>query len=255
MNYFKTILKSLFKRKLSSILIVIQISIAVYFLIDGLISADATNFQQYQIDKYTNFDRNKTCAIEYENLNDSKTLTNNLTKLDKYINTIPEIESYGGIYYQGLLIENLQNNDEFNNKRLEAYKNRNIHSYSHIKGIIETLFIDYSTSKVMDIKIKNGRNFTKDDFTANNNKYPILISERYENIIPVGSILEPEGTTKLEVVGVYKNDTYWFGNLSNYLVSSMQSQEYKFIVPKEVHIESMSSDEKKISINEIKSPY
>ena len=85
----------------------------------------------------------------------------------------------------------------------------------------------------MNIKIVDGRNLNKDDFTnKEKNEIPIIVSNIYSNIIKLNNIyIDKFEKRKYKVVGFFDNKLFWLDNNDNPIKSKLISLSDKIITP------------------------
>lgn len=228
MTYIKIIFKSLFKRKISSLFIIIQLTITIVMLLSSFIMLNSTNYLQDQV-KEKGLDLNKTMKLNIYNPTFTDTFKENYNQLEDYINSIPEITNFGGFDLTNSIFEELETNDKYIALRKNVIKGTFKEQYPTSS---EMLLIDKGIYNLLNLKITDGRELREDDFFKDEQKItPLLAGENYKNVLKIGEILTIQDTnSKYEIVGFIDKNSSWF-NEQDYISNMLINLDDKFIIP------------------------
>ncbi|WP_038290768.1 hypothetical protein [Acetivibrio straminisolvens] len=115
MSYFKIIFSSFLKRKLTYLLIVIQLVITFLMLIKVFTNISVFYYQENSIKKYTNLDMNKTVRVIFEYSEETPSFVDKFNVLKQYINSLEGVRGYGGYDGTGMYINDLAENEDYIN--------------------------------------------------------------------------------------------------------------------------------------------
>jgi len=229
MSYFKIIFSSFLKRKLTYLLIVIQLVITFLMLIKVFTSISVFYYQENSIKKYTNLDMNKTVRVIFEYSEDTPSLVDKFNVLKQYINSLEGVRGYGGYDGTGMYINDLAENEDYINLNKKIYKDT---FREENPGISEIFYTDEICYNILDIEIYEGRSLNKDDFNTDNvEEIPILAGYKYKDIIKLGTVLTVgDQKEKFKVVGIMKPNNKWFSD-DDYIRLPLEDIDSRFIIP------------------------
>ncbi|WP_252237013.1 ABC transporter permease [Clostridium sp. CH2] len=228
MTYIKIIFKSLFKRKISSVLIMIQLTITIVMLLSSFIMLNSTNYLQDQV-KGKGLDLNKTIKLNIYNAEFTDTFKQNYNKLEDYINSIPEVTSFGGFDLTNTVFDELEKNDKYIELRKNIIKDTFKEKYPTSS---EMLMIDKGIYNLLNLRITEGRELKQDDFYKDEQKIiPLLAGANYKNVLKIGEILTiKDNNYKYEIVGFIDKNSSWL-NDQDYISNMLINLDDKFIIP------------------------
>jgi len=229
MSYFKIIFSSFLKRKLTYLLIVIQLVITFLMLIKVFTNISVFYYQENSIKKYTNLDMNKTVRVIFEYSEDTPSLVDKFNVLKQYINSLEGVRGYGGYDGTGMYINDLAENEDYINLNKKIYKDT---FREENPGISEIFYTDEICYNILDIEIYEGRSLNKDDFNTDNvEEIPILAGYKYKDIIKLGTVLTVgDQKEKFKVVGIMKPNNKWFSD-DDYIRLPLEDIDSRFIIP------------------------
>lgn len=225
----KTILKGLFKKKLSSILIIIQVAITVIILVYSYDSIRMLDYPQKQMESVLGNEYKNIYQISFNNSSDSQQFADSFSKLDDNLCKYLGSSNIGSYHLTNTEYDELSNNNKFKNLRLKftkgTFKEQNPSS-------IELYTVDYSIYKKMNVQIKDGQALKEEDFIYKNNSViPMVVSEVYKGIINLNQIYTSRlDNRKYKVVGFFNDNLKWFEN-SYPVYNKLISLNDKIITP------------------------
>lgn len=228
MVYFKQIYKSLMRKKVSSIFIVIQLTITIFILINSFTMLDSTNYLINEA-KHSKLDLDKTIHLQIYNGSFSDEYNKNYIQLEEYINSMKGISNYGGFDFTNTIFIELENNNEYIKCRQEMINDTFKERYDTSS---ELILLDQGMYDLMKLPIMDGRGLETNDFYDEDNEItPILVGNRYKDILKIGQVItRVDDEHKYIVVGIIEGNCRWF-NEQDYISNMLNSLDDKFIVP------------------------
>ena len=228
MPAIKLAIKSLSKRKLSSILFIAQLTITIFILNTAIIEIKANSYQENQLEKYLNLDINKTMHLNLHNTAQSEDFRSKFIIFERFVNSLNGVEGFGGYDLTNTSFKELKNDARFLDKRRELTKGSFKEQYP---DAVELFKMDQGIDQLAKLEIAQGRNFQDSDFDANQKILPILIGNEYSKIIELKQIITDSNTgIQYKVIGFIGNNSHWFSD-GDYIGNMMISLSDKFIVP------------------------
>lgn len=228
MPKFKLITKSLFKRKLESLLIILELTITMVFLVHSFIQIRAYSYNEDMIKKYLNNDPNKVIHVSLLYFNQSDIFVNNFMELEKFINEIPHVKGFGGYHFLGTSFPELKENKEFINLKKSITKGT---IYEQNPERTSLLRIDKGVYNLISLNVIKGNNFTERSFDETQEVLPLLAGSKYLNVLDMGQIITDSFTgAKYKIIGFIDNNSVWFKGHS-YYSEMMVNLDDKFIGP------------------------
>lgn len=228
MTSLKLIVKSLFKRKIANLLIIIQLSITIILLINTIIQVKANSYQQNQIKKHLNLDIDRTIHLQISNTNQSEEFIGNYTRFGDYINRLPHVKGFGGYDIINTYFNELKEDNEF-----IAVRNRLIKGTFKAQwpSAIEIVKVDKGMYNMSNVKITKGTNFSRSNFNKNGEVFSMLAGWDYINVLHINQILTDNMTgTKYKIIGFMDKNSRWFSEQS-YIGDMLINLDDKFICP------------------------
>lgn len=224
----KIALKSLGKRKLTTILFIVQFTITIYMLHTAVMGIKINSYQESQINKYLNADIDKTMHLTIFNVTYAEYFRSSFLALAEYINNLPGVEGFGGYDLTNTFFAELENDNAFLTKRKELTKGSFKEQYPHAVEIIK---MDQGVYQLAKLQIVQGRSFQDSDFNPDQKTIPILIGEAYSQIIKLDQMITDSNTgIQYKVIGFIGNDSRWF-NEHDYIGNKLVSLSDKFVAP------------------------
>lgn len=228
MPSIKIAIKSLSKRKLSSILFIVQLSITIFILNSSILQIKANSYQEDQIKKYLNLDMNTTMHLSLYNVTQSEDFLYKFLLFEEFINTLNGISSFGGYDLTNTSFKEIQNNERFLDKRRELTKGSFKEKYP---SAVELFKMDLGVYQLAKLEIVQGRNFEDSDFETDQEFTPIVIGNDYSQIIGLNQVITDSNTgIQYKVIGFIGNNSRWF-NDQDFIGNMLISLHDKFIVP------------------------
>ncbi|MFD2170489.1 ABC transporter permease [Tumebacillus lipolyticus] len=229
MQALKIIFKSLFKKKIASLLILLQLTISLYMLITSVIQMNSTNFQENQFEKHFNKDMNTMVHLTIQSNDDSKQYTKSYFDLQTFISNMPEVNAIGAYDLTNTSFKELETDAAF----LQLRKNITAGTFKErFPQAVEFLNVEAGASKIIELKVSEGRSFVTSDFERGTNvAIPLLSGAAYKEILQIGTILTDSNTQqKYQVVGFLADNSRWFSD-SNYIRLPFIELDDKFVAP------------------------
>lgn len=228
MTYIKIISKSLLKKRITSLFIIIQLTITIVMLLGSFIMLNSTNYLQDQV-KEKGINLKKTEHLNIYNPTVTDTFKENYNQLENYINSIPEVTNFGGFDFTNSVFEELEKNDKYIEERKKYIAGTFKESYSTSS---EMLLLDKGIYDLLNFKITKGRGLKQDDFYADEQTItPILAGANYNDILEIGKILTRiDNGHKYQIVGFIDKHSSWF-NEQDYISNTLTNLDDKFIMP------------------------
>jgi putative ABC transport system permease protein len=215
--FFREAAKSIFKSRVFSLIIIIQLSISFLTLIAGVNLVQGT---LNQLNKFSNvFDESCTINLTNANMMPSfeykETTQKELLQYYKELLNDKNIVKMGACWTGGPGVFKLSDLGAITNGKFQ--------------GLCSPIYIDKNFFNYFkSMNISSGRNFTEEDFSKNNGELiPIIISEDLKNIMPINSVI----IGKLKVVGILKNNNNLFYDNTGSIYTGVTQKERTIIVP------------------------
>ena len=222
---FKIVLKSLTKRKLVNIFIIIQLTITSIFLFYVFTRINSHNYIINQL-KSKKIDRNNVVHVKFYNRFNSKESIKDFNELKNYISSVEGVIGCGSYDFTGLNLVIGENNEGFEWKRKNIYKDS---VREDTVGRVQVLNIDYDIYKLMNVDIAQGRALTTDDFhLKNKDVIPILVGSKFKDIVKINDTFQSD-KNNYKVVGILEKDSSWF-NKHKYYANLLKDLDDKFII-------------------------
>ncbi len=229
MQALKIIFKSMFKKKIASLLILLQLTISLYMLITAVIQMNSTNFQEKQFEKHFNKDMETTVHLSIQSNDSSERYTKSYHDLQAFVNNMPEVNGIGAYDLTNTSFKELETNEAFLQLRKKitegTFKER-------FPQALEFLNVEAGVAKIMELKVSEGRNFVTADFDRSEiDLIPLLSGAAYKEILQVGTILTDSNTNqKYQVVGFLADNSRWFSD-SDYIRLPFTGLDDKLVAP------------------------
>lgn len=228
MPSIKIAVKSLSKRKLSSILFIVQLAITIFILNSSLLQLKANSYQEDQIRKYLNLDMNTTMHLSLNNVTRSEDFQAKFIVFEEFVNSLEGVTGFGGYDLTNTSFKELQENERFLEIRKELTKGSFKEQYP---SAVEMFKMDRGTYQLAKLEIVKGRNFTDSDFETDQKFIPILIGNAYSEIMDLNQVITDSNTgIQYKVIGFIGNSSRWF-NDQDFIGNMLVSLPDKFIAP------------------------
>lgn len=232
--FIKSIFKELFKKKLSTMLMLIQIVITIVILVYSYDNIRMLNYPRKQMESILGDNYKDIYQIKVKNSSDSKEFQKSFNEFSSKLKEVSDGNDVGGFHLTNTQFEELENNPEFMDVRSKFTKGtfKELHPES-----IELYRVDYSIYKLMNIKIENGRDLNEEDlneedFTDRSDYIiPMIISNNYKDVVKINDILTSRlDNRKYKVVGFFNEKIKWLYN-SDPVTNELVSLNDKVITP------------------------
>jgi putative ABC transport system permease protein len=224
----KLALQSLGKRKLTTLLFIVQFTITIYVLHTAVMGIKAGSYQENQINAYLNADIDKTVHMSVFNASYSELFLSNSLLLADYINRLPGVEGFGGYDVTNTSFEELQNDDGFLALRRELTTGSFKEQYP---SAVEIIKLDPGVYQLAQPHVVRGRNFQDSDFNPDQPIIPILIGEDYASVIQLEQLITDSHTgVQYRVIGFIGQEGRWFSG-GDYVRGKLISLSDKFMAP------------------------
>lgn len=226
----KSIIKELYKKKLSSVLIILQIIITTLVFSQCFCIIQQKDISRKQAQQLFDDNYKNIYQINILNPSDSGQFGKDFSKFNEKITKAFGIESIGGYHINNTMYDEISENEDFQKIRRQSTKGTFKEAYP---SVIEPYTVDYSIYRLMKIKIVEGRNLNKDDFIYNEKKeIPMIISNAYSGVMELnGMYTDSFEKRKYKVVGFFDEQLFWLDKTDNPIKCNLVSLSDKVICP------------------------
>lgn len=237
MNAIVEAIKSMSKRKVSIILIILQYIIGFSALISFAVFYNSIHQFSNEFEKITDIGKTSLMynSTGIEALSTEKQKPN-YNHFYKYIQADGDIKNFGtyAYYSKNLVLNNLNNveREELAND-LNVF---NFHSRSNIKPSSEyvqvnLMIIDEGLSNFIKFPISQGKDFSSKDFHENDMRN-VLLGSTYEKYFKIGDVitLQSDKEEQLRISGFIKNNSYFY-NQGVEITSSLMNLNSIIVIP------------------------
>lgn len=237
MNAIVEAIKSMSKRKVSIILIILQYIIGFSALISFAVFYNSIHQFSNEFEKITDISKTSLMynSTGIEALSTEKQKPN-YNDFYKYIQGNSDVKNFGTYtYYSKNLVLNNLNNVE----REELANNLNVfnfHSKSNIKPSSEyvqvnLMIIDEGLNNFIKFPISQGKDFSSKDFHEDDMRN-VLLGSTYEKYFKIGDVitLQSDKEEKLRISGFIKNNSYFY-NQGVEITSSLINLNSIIVIP------------------------
>jgi ABC-type antimicrobial peptide transport system permease subunit len=213
MNDLELVIKSLMKRKLSVLLVALQITVSILFLI--FIACTMQKVFYLDITVSNNLKPNTSQILHFK-LNTDSVTPKKYFEFRKQMLKQSYVDSIG--YFNNtypVIIDNLSNSPALIKMKAESKQKD---SFS-MPGGISIIEIGKGMQELKPLEVTKGRNFENSDFSSKQSIIPILVGYNYikYNIVNIGTELyDSSNNKKYKVIGVLKEHSTWFGYSSSF---------------------------------------
>ncbi|AKS39713.1 macrolide ABC transporter permease [Anoxybacillus gonensis] len=236
MKYMLLNLKSMWQRKWSIVLMVVQLIVSFWVVNHALITMETIRYQQKQLFSVTNMKAKTTVRLFIPDGDDSQWFAERFRKLEKFIKTIPNVKGYGSFEETTISPQNFANKTRYVRKNEQLYANTRMESYTDRTKMI---YFDYDIYRLFSkFQLLKGRKLNKKDFEkTNKDVIPILIGYGYHNVFHIGDrfqalagLGENAFFVTYEVVGILDQGEKWLSS-NDYLIDYANELDCFFIAP------------------------
>ena len=226
MDRMKLILKSMLKKKIVVILMIFQLTVSLLLLFNLIISLNSVSYLENKIKNKIDTERSYHLIVNVKL--DSGEQCKRINEFEKEVSNLKGVDGIGSYDYTNVAYEELINDDDYLKIRDEITLGTYSQNALEASDIIN---LDWYMFKLMNIEVSEGKNLIENDFESVNEITPILIGNKFSNVINVGTILTDEITKKKYIVkGIMKKGTEWF-NEGTYTQSEFVNLDNEFLVP------------------------
>lgn len=211
---------SIKNRKMSTILILINLVISVIIVYDLLHLFDINKLEEDIINKYINL--NGSIMLEYTDFTkDPKDVENDLVKIKSFIKD-KDIK-YGGYVYTNYQFSELESNSKY----ISVNEKKWVNDPLKFKPMAsKLLYVDEDIVNM--IPDKSGQ--IKKLYAQKSDEIPIVVGTLYKDIFYVGQELTDKENVKYKIIGFLDKDTRWITSKAFYKSLPINLEEY-FVIP------------------------
>ena len=217
----KIALKELSKKKFYTFLLILVCMVSMNTVITSITNISSENYQQKIFERNLGTDMDNILHIHYSNLFETQESVDKIPKILQYISNLEGVQSVGQFERTGVLFEELKNREEYkeiNQRLLQGTKYENHPERSDI------LFVDEGLLSLMKLGFNE---YGKTEW----DHLPIIVSEAFEDILPVGAVLSEERTQSVyEVVGYLPMGKQWVDQ-NDLIRFPLETMDGSFIAP------------------------
>lgn len=225
MKDFKLVIKSLTKRKLSVLLVALQVTVSILFLIFIACTIQKVFYLDITVSK--NLKPNTNQILHFK-LNTDSVTPEKYFAFRKQILKQSDVDSLG--YFNNtypLIIDSLSNNAALMKMKTESSQDDSF----RMPGVISVIEMEKGMQGLKPLKIVEGRNFENSDFSSKQSIIPILVGYNFikYNVVNIGTELyDSSNNKKYKVIGVLEEHSTWFGYSSSF--DSLEYLDNLFVV-------------------------
>ena len=217
----KIALKELVKKKSYTFLLILVCVVAMNTVVTSATNISSKNYQKKIFERNLGTRMDNILHIHYLKSFETQEFVDEIPKYLQYISRLKGVKSVGQFERTGVLFEELKNSD--------AYKTLN---QRILKGTIyedhpersDVLFVDEELLKLVKIGLSE---YGK----AEGDSLPIIASEVFKDILPIGTILSEERTqSTYEVVGYLPTGKLWIDK-NDLIRFPLETMDGCFIAP------------------------
>jgi len=156
MKYMLLNLKSMWQRKWSIVLMVVQLIVSFWVVNHALITMETIRYQQKQLFSVTNMKAKTTVRLFIPDGDDSQWFAERFRKLEKFIKTIPNVKGYGSFEETTISPQNFANKTRYVRKNEQLYANTRMESYTDRTKMI---YFDYDIYVFVNNKLSQSDHF------------------------------------------------------------------------------------------------
>lgn len=229
---FKLILKSILKKKIAVLFIIIQLCIINFIIIEMLTNFNVFKNQEVEVNQILGDIKDDLLRVDFKDVYPSKEFADRVCEIENYLCSADDVKFAGGFNETTFIFNELENNGDYMQINKEENKNER-----KSLSVTDCILLDKNIENLMDINIKHGRTFAEDDFYLNSGEViPILIGSKLNKIVNVGDTLTAKdlissgGKNKFVVIGVLEagDKSIASGNLMSYKAIDLDN---KIIIP------------------------
>ena len=217
----KMALKELSKKKFYTFLLILVCIVATNTVVNSITNISSENYQQKIFERNLGASMDDIVHIHYLKSFETQEFVYEIPIYLQYISELKAVKTVGQFERTGVLFEELKNSAEYkeiNQKFIEGTKYENHPERSDI------LFVDEELLSLMKIGLDE---YAKTEST----NFPIIVSEAFEDILPIGTTLSEERTQMIyEVVGYLQLDKQWLDK-NDLIRFPLETMDGCFIAP------------------------
>lgn len=200
---FRFAVKELRKSPFWTLLTFFVCVLALSTVIGAITSSASSVYQRKIIERNIGYDMEKILHLHYMDTKETDEFAEVLENFLESLENIEGVDSVGKFDKTGIFFEELENNADYQN--INSTILRETESiYQDVPGISQIIFMDSETFALSDSKLTEYP-------IAGSGALPIMVSEAFSEILPLGTQLTSSGTKETyEVVGFLGKDMSWF---------------------------------------------
>lgn len=232
---FKSIIKSMWSKKISVLFIIIQLSITIFLIFNLLTTFNVFSQQKSKINEILGENKNRVLQIIFNDLYPTEAFSEKAYELEEYTKLIDGVEDSGGFLETGYVFDELKNNVEYINIVSDLYKGT-IREQSLSQT--DCILVDKNINSLMNLKVTEGRNFNKEDFDlTSDDLIPVIVGSKFKTAVNIGDIISTNEvscnnkTIRYKIVGFLEANSSWISGSSDYISNIPTSLDEYFIMP------------------------
>lgn len=209
---FKIITKSLLKKKVSILFIIIQLTIINIAMYEMITTFNIIENQKVDLESILQGNTEKMINIEFNDLYPDKNFANKTIELNEYLNSQDQVEYAGGFSLTSIPVRELKNNSKFLEMQRKIYKGTKREYYIDVP---EVMFLDRNMDKFLNLDVVQGQNFSRSDFNLKDGEMvPVLLGNKFKGILNIGdelnsyNLIGSEHEKVFIVIGFLKENSY-----------------------------------------------
>lgn len=236
MKYARIAFSSIVKRKLSILLMALQLVVSFWMINHALITIDTLNYQEKQLFSISKMDEYKTVKLTMPDGDDTQWFAERFRQLETYIKSLPEIKGYGSFNTTSIVPQDFPKWQKYQQRNKQLYAGTRREDDIESSGII---YFDYDIYRLFTkFVVIKGRMLEEADFQKENNDViPVLVGYDYRDVFRIGDRFKAEAgagekTIKVtyEVVGILEKGSRWLSG-NDYFVSPADNLDHFFVAP------------------------
>lgn len=222
------VLKSMVKRKLVLLFILIQLVFAYLLIVDASVQIADLGFRNRQMKKYTDLDLENSYRLSVQLDIETEQDKEKVIQLERRLNKSVldgDILSYGTMDKANIVCTD--------RSLMEGWMDLLQQKYGDNSFRTEALMTDSSIYNRMKLNVSSGRLLEEEDFTQDSTPIPVLVGASLSDLFPVGSEIQIRAmaTTDFicEIVGILNHSSSFINEGFEY--GRMENLDYRWVMP------------------------
>lgn len=206
-----------------TILMFLVCIVAMITIINSITNATCSIYQQRMFENSVGYDMSRVIHLHYSDTKETSEFAETLNDFLDNISDIEGVDSVGRFDQTGEFFAELENDPEY--RKINAAILRNTDSkYMEVPGITQIIYADQAVLHLL-------KNMTNEYPACRSDAIPVLVSESFAEVIPVGKRITLERTNEVyEVVGYIDKNLKWFDE-NDLIRFPMNSADGVFVSP------------------------